>query len=106
MLVAEFAEMTVSIRSVAWILAIGGLAIPLIGTGFVGWPIVLGWVIVLLAVWLLKPLARANSSQRVILAVASIPLLVLAATLFGLYLIPAAVAWLVAEVRSPGSEPA
>jgi hypothetical protein len=98
--------MTVSIRSVAWILTIGGLAIPLIGTGFAGWPIVLGWAIVLLAVWLLKPLAGANRSQRVILAVASIPLLVLAATLFGLYLIPAAIAWLVAELRSEGREPA
>lgn len=83
---------------VPWLLALVGLAIPLVATEFAIWPIVALWLLALAALWLVKPLARASPVQRVALALASLPLLVATATLFGLYLIPAALAWLVIEL--------
>ena len=83
---------------VPWLLALVGLAIPLLTTDFAIWPVVALWLLALAALWLAKPLARASQLQRVAVAVGSLPLLVLSATLFGLYLIPAALAWLLIEL--------
>ena len=88
------------IWALPWLLAIIGLAIPLIATGFAGWPIVAIWLLVLAAAWFMKPLASASRAQRITLALISLPLLVLTATLFGLYLIPAVAAWLLIELAS------
>lgn len=85
---------------VPWLLALVGLAIPLVATEFATSPIVALWLLALAALWLAKPLSRASQVQRVALAFASLPLLVLTATLFGLYLIPAALAWLVIELAA------
>jgi len=90
------------IRALPWLLAIVGLAIPLVATDFAVWPLVVFWSLVLAAIWFAKPLQRASRPQRIALAAASLPLLLLlAVTFLGLYLIPAAAAWLLIELISP-----
>lgn len=94
------------IRLLPWLLALVGLTIPMIATNGAAWPVVVPWLFVLGVIWVTKPLAQASRVQRVGIALASIPLLVLAATLFGLFLIPAAAAWTLIELVRPAAGPA
>jgi hypothetical protein len=89
------------IRVLHWLVAIVGLAIPLVATDFAAWAVVALWLLVLAVIRFVKPLEHASRSQRITLAVVSLPVLVLAATLFGLFLVPAAAAWLLIELISP-----
>jgi hypothetical protein len=89
------------IRVLPWLLAIFGLAIPLVATDFAAWAVVALWLLVLAVIWFVKPLEHASRPQRITVAFASLPVLVLTATLFGLFLVPAAAAWLLIELITP-----
>ena len=49
-----------SVSAVPWLLALVGLAIPLVGSGFVVWPLVVLWLAVLALGWILFRRARFN----------------------------------------------
>ncbi|MEO8468599.1 MAG: hypothetical protein ABI573_02900 [Chloroflexota bacterium] len=92
---------------VPWVLALVGLAVPMIGSGFIGWPFVVGWLIVLLLIWGVRPLGGASRAARLGSGLMVIGLLVLLAFEGGLYLIPSVTAWiaLAASDRGPNSAP-
>lgn len=89
--------------SLPWVLALVGLAVPMIGGGFIGWPFVVGWLVLLLLVWWVRPLGSASRAARLGTGVLVIGLLALLSTLGGFFLIPAVIAWfvLVASERGP-----
>ncbi len=91
--------------SLPWVLALAGLAVPMIGSGFIGWPFVAGWLVLLLLVWWVRPLGGASRAARLGTGVLVIGLLALLGTLGGFYLVPAVIAWivLVASERSPST---
>ena len=94
--------MRLNIRFLPWLLALVGLAIPLVGSGFVVWPFVTGWLVTLALLWIFgRPALPGRRSLRIALAVGTLPLLFLAAWEGGWWLIPANIAWLVIEVASP-----
>lgn len=50
--------------SLPWLLALIGLAVPMIGSGFIGWPFVLGWLVVIGVIWWVRPLGDADRTTR------------------------------------------
>jgi hypothetical protein len=95
------------VRSVPWSLALVGLAIPLVGSGFVGWEVVVIWLAFLSFAWLFGRRLLATRAQRIITALVALPvLLVPLAWWGGWWLIPADLAWLVIEVLDQPREPA
>ncbi len=96
----------VTVRTIPWILAILGLAIPMIGSGFIGWPFAAFWLVLLLIIWWVRPLGGVDRFTRLALGIASIPILLIAGFEGGWYLLPAVIAWLAIEVLTPpGGEP-
>lgn len=90
--------MRLSVRVVPWLVALVGLAIPLVGTDFALWQLVGLWLLVLVAFWLAGRVMRPPDRQlRVLVAIAALPLLFLLAWEGGWWLIPADVAWLLVE---------
>jgi len=81
--------------SLPWVLALVGLAVPMVGSGFIGWPFVVGWLVVLALLWWARPLGAADRTTRLATGLGAIVVLAVLGTLGGLYLIPAVVAWLV-----------
>ena len=95
--------MWLTVRSIPWLLALVGLAIPLVATGFVIWPLVALWLAILALVWSLGRAGLARDrTLRVTLAVALLPVLFLLAFEGGWWLIPADIAWLVIELADRG----
>ncbi len=92
--------------SVPWVLALVGLAIPMIGSGFIGWPFVMGWFAAVLLIWWVRPLGDVSRAVRLVTGVLSIGLLALLSTLGGLYLVPAVLAWMVLAASERSPEPA
>jgi hypothetical protein len=96
------------LRAVPWLLALAGLLIPLVGSGFQVWPIVLVWLVVLGMSWLLGAPMLPTRRSRIVAAVVLLPVLFVLAFEGGWWLIPADLAWLAIEVadtrpdRSPG----
>ena len=88
------ARSRLSIQALPWLLALVGLAIPMIGSGFIGWPFVVVWLVVLGLVYLFKPLRDADRMTRLVAGIAAVIGLVLLGTFGGWYLIPAVLAWL------------
>jgi hypothetical protein len=91
--------------SLPWVLALVGLAMPMVGSGFIGWPFVVGWLVLILLVWWVRPLGGADRTARLGVGVVAVGLLVLLGTLGGWYLIPAVVAWIVLVAMTPASVP-
>jgi hypothetical protein len=91
-------EMRSSVRAIPWLLAVTGLAIPLVGSGFVVWPLVALWLAILALTWSLgrAGLARGRA-LRVTLAIGLLPVLFVLAFEGGWWLIPADVAWFLIE---------
>jgi hypothetical protein len=89
--------MRLAIRTVPWVLAIGGLGIPLLAGGFAGWPYVVGWAVV----FVVFALALRNSPtiHEVSRPAFLLPVLFVLGIVGGWYLIPADLAWLVIEVH-------
>ena len=95
--------MRLTVRSIPWLLALVGLAIPLVASGFVIWPLVALWLAILALVWSLGRAGLARDrTLRVTLAVGLLPVLFLLAFEGGWWLIPADIAWLVIELVHRG----
>jgi hypothetical protein len=91
--------MRLSVRSVPWLLALVGLAIPLVGDGFVLWLLVATWLVVLALIWLVGRVAPPRSrAASIAIAVGLLPVLLLLAWEGGWWLIPADLAWLTITV--------
>jgi hypothetical protein len=91
-----------NVRTVPWLLALAGLAIPLVGSGFMVWPFVAVWLVTLALLWIFgRPALPKRRPLRIALAVGTLPLLFVAAWEGGWWLIPANVAWLAIEVATP-----
>jgi hypothetical protein len=91
-----------SVRSLPWLLAVAGLAILLIASGFKVWALVAVWGLVLAAVWAVSRRSHTTRRQRILAALALLPILFLLVFEGGWYVIPADVAWLVIELVSRG----
>jgi hypothetical protein len=77
----------------------------MIGSGFIGWPIVVVWLAILTAIWWVRPVAGADRRTRRALGIAVIPILIVTAFEGGSYLLPAAATWLVLEFVAPLPDP-
>jgi len=87
--------------SLPWAVALVGLAVPMIGSGFIGWPFVVGWLVLMLVIWWVRPLGGTDRTARLAVGVFVVGVLALLGTLGGLYLIPAVLAWLVLAATEP-----
>jgi hypothetical protein len=101
--------MRLSVRSLPWLLALVGLAVPLVGDGFALWFLISNWLVVLALIWLVGRVAPPRSrAASIALAVGLLPVLFLLAWEGGWWLIPADLAWLtitVADRREVTHEP-
>ena len=101
--------MRLSVRSMPWILALVGLAIPLVSDGFVLWLLIANWLVGLALIWLVGRVAPPRSrAASIAIAVGLLPVLLLLAFEGGWWLIPADLAWLtitVADRRDVPREP-
>jgi hypothetical protein len=88
-----------SVRFVPWILAMAGLAIPLVASGFVVWPLIAVWLAILALIWSVGRVGLVpGRANHIAVAIGLLPLLFLLAFEGGLFVIPADVAWLVIEL--------
>jgi hypothetical protein len=84
-----------------WLVAVIGLAVPLIAGGGAGWPYVVGWLALLVLLLLIKPIARAEPGDRIKWAgIATVLLVIPGFVVGGIYLLPAALLWLGIETGS------
>jgi hypothetical protein len=96
----------VSIRALPWILALAGVLIPLIGSGFALWPFAVGWLIALALVWGVGRAMLPTRTHRIAAALVAIPVLLVLAWEGGWWMIPADIAWLaVALAERPAQQP-
>ena len=94
--------MRLSLRAVPWLLALVGLAIPMIGSGFIGWPFAALWLVVLALAWIVGRRDPGTRELRLTTAVVLLPVLFLLGWEGGWWLIPADLAWLVIEFVDRG----
>lgn len=95
--------MRLSVRVVPWLLALVGLAIPLVGSGFVLWQLIVVWLVILALIWIVgRHAIPRTKGARVALAIGVLPFLVAAAWEGGWWLIPADLTWLVLELVGKG----
>jgi hypothetical protein len=93
------------VSALPWVLAVAGLAVPMIGSGFIGWPFVVGWLVLLLLLRWIRPLADADRASRIVGGLGALLSLALFSTIGGFYLMPAVIVWLVLVTRRHGLEP-
>jgi len=93
------------LSALPWAIALVGLAVPMIGSGFIGWPFVVGWLGLLLLLWWIRPLADADPTTRLVAGSGAVVALALLSTVGGLYLIPAVVVWLVIAAGRDDASP-
>jgi len=87
------------LAALPWILAVVGVAIPLVGTGFVVWPLTLAWLLLVAVAWTLgRAVLPGRRSQRIAIAIVLLPVLFLLAFEGGWWLIPAVLAWIGVEL--------
>jgi len=84
-----------------WAPAMVSLAVPMIGSGFIGWPFVVGWLVLMLVIRWVRPLGGADRTARLAVGVFVVGVLALLGTLGGFYLIPAVLVWLVLVATEP-----
>ena len=87
--------------SLPWVLALVGLAVPIVGSGFIGWRFVVGWLVLVLVIWRVRPLGGADRTARLAVGVFVVGVLALLSTLGGFYLVPAVLVWLVLVATEP-----
>ena len=87
--------------SLPWLLAVIGLAVPMIGSGFIGWPFVVGWLVLIAVLWWARPLGGADRTTRLGAGALALACLALLSTLGGFYLIPSVVAWIALVAATP-----
>jgi hypothetical protein len=91
--------------TVPWGLGAVGLAVPMVGSGFIGWPFVVAWLVLLTLVWLVRPVSGAGRSERLGAGLLTVVALALLGTLGGFYLVPAVVAWMALVATEPQGRP-
>jgi hypothetical protein len=92
---------------VPWLLAVVGLAIPLIGSGFAVWPLVAAWLVILAVARSIGRRDPGTRRQRIVFAVALLPILLLLGWEGGWWLVPADLAWICVEaVAATATAPA
>ena len=91
-----------SVRMLPWLLALVGLAVPLVWSGFGLWPSIVAWLIALGLVWVVGRGQPRTRRERIGFALVLVPFLFLAGWEGGWWLIPADLAWLVIEVADRG----
>ena len=90
--------MRLGIRTIPWLIAVAGLGVPWVASGFAGWwPYVVLWAILLSVPWIVTREQSASRRERMKLPAFLLPVLFLFGFLGGVYLIPADVAWLLVE---------
>jgi hypothetical protein len=87
-----------NLRMLPWLLALVGLAVPLVGSGFALWLPIVAWLILLGFVWVVGRTQPQTRRGRIGFALVLMPFLFLAGYDGGWWLIPADLAWLVIEV--------
>jgi len=87
--------------SLPWVLALVGLAVPMVGSGFIGWPFVVGWLAFLALVRWVRPLGGAGRTERLGVGLLVVVALALLGTLGGFYLIPSVFMWLALVAAEP-----
>jgi hypothetical protein len=97
--------MRMSVRLLPWLLALVGLAIPLVVSGFVIWFPIAFWSVPLALAWLASRRWRGNATraQRIAVAVVLLPVLFITLWEGGWFLIPADIVWLAVEVADRSS---
>jgi len=98
-------RLRIDVRAVPWLLAVAGLVIPLIGSRFVIWPIVLAWLVAIGLIRLLAGAIVTSRFDRIVAGLLLLPVLFLLAFEGGWWLIPADLAWLVIEVACRRPDP-
>jgi len=88
-----------NVRYLPWLVALIGLAIPLIGGSFDGWQFVLVWLVALALIFTFSRSIVATAWQQIIAALLVLPFLVVLGWVRGWWLIPADLTWLALEVR-------
>jgi hypothetical protein len=84
---------------VPWLLALIGLAIPLVASGFALAPLIAIWLVILAFIWIAgRHAIPQHRGPRVVLAIGVLPLLLAAVWEGGWWLIPADFAWLLIEL--------
>ena len=91
-----------NVRMLPWLLALVGIAVPLVGSGFALWPAFVGWLILLGLVWVIGHGQPQTRRGRIGFALVLLPVLFLAGWEGGWWLIPADLVWLVIEVADRG----
>ncbi|MEO8252547.1 MAG: hypothetical protein ABI578_08755 [Chloroflexota bacterium] len=91
-----------NVRILPWVVALIGLAIPLIGSGFAVWQLVVLWVVVLGLIGVVSRFVVTTRWQRIGVGLVLLPILVVAAWEGGWWLIPADLAWLAIQVIQRG----
>src|SRR5438105_3437529 len=87
-----------NMRILPWLLALLGLAVPLLGSRFTLWLPISVWLVVLVVAWLASRFLSSRREQQIIGAVVLLPILILLAFEGGWWLIPADLAWLAIAV--------
>jgi hypothetical protein len=95
-------EIRPGLRLLPWLLALAGLAVPLVGSGFALWPTIVAWLILLGLVWVVGRGQPQTRRGRIGFALVLLPCLFLAGWEGGWWLVPADIAWLVMEVADRG----
>ena len=88
-----------NVRLLPWLVALIGLAIPLVVSGFIGWQLVIVWLVALALIFVLSRQIVATPPQQIGAALLLLPLLLALAGEGGWWLIPAVLSWLVIEAR-------
>lgn len=85
------------LRTIPWLLAIAGLAIPLSQQAGL-WPFVLGWAVAIGIAWLAGRTVGTTRTHRMAAALILLPVLLVPLAFWGgWWLIPADLAWLLLE---------
>jgi hypothetical protein len=90
--------MRMSVRVLPWLLALLGLAIPLVGSGFVVWFPIVFWMPLLALVWVTSRCVSITRGQRIAMALVMLPILFVLIWEGGWWLMPADLAWFAIEV--------
>ncbi len=81
------------------LLAVVGLLIPTVAGGFAEWPMLVGWLVVLVVFAWLAPVVLPTRRHRITAAATFLPVLFLLAWEGGWWMIPADLVWLLVEWR-------
>jgi hypothetical protein len=87
--------------SLPWVIAPACLAVPLVGGGFAGWPFVIGWLVLMVVIWWVRPLGDVDRTARLGVGVFVVAMLALLSTFGGFFLIPAVLVWMALVATEP-----